>query len=145
MSKTTEWSPSSTSYSPGVLATGKGKPVARYSGGKAASSSPVRQSDVNPSSSAGTLDAKTTENSVSTRLSHHLRISYVGHLVNVCSNARQKLARQPKDDMLEIDVNMMIWGIFMSATTNAAAHLGRVIKIKKYMEYPRLIGIQFHG
>ena len=75
--------------------------------------------------------------------------------------------------MLEIDVNMMIWGILISATMKATVHLEqnyqdhlRVtentdfdkikhlfdisrklirIKIEKCMEHLRLTGIQFHG
>ena len=38
---------------------------------------------------------------------------------------RQTLGRQPDDDMLEIDVNMVISCIFMSATMKAAVHLGQ--------------------
>ena len=43
----------------------------------------------------------------------------------VHSSARRKLGRQLEDDMLEVDVNMMIWGTFMSATMKAAVHLGQ--------------------
>ena len=86
----------------------------------------VLKSHVNPSSSAG--KPKTTKNHVGTGLSHqNMTISpnNVGHLEKVRSNVRQKLGRQQDDDILEIDVNMMIWGMFMSATTKAAVHLGQ--------------------
>ena len=45
--------------------------------------------------------------------------NYAGHLEKLHSNVRQKLGRQPEDDMLEIDVNMMLWRMLMSA------HLGQ--------------------
>ena len=86
----------------------------------------VLKSHVNPSSSAG--KPKTTKNHVGTGLSHqNMTISpnNVGHLEKVRSNVRQKLGRQQDDDILEIDVNMMIWGMFMSATTKGAVHLGQ--------------------
>ena len=54
-----------------------------------------------------------------------ISLNYVGHHEKVNSNVRQKLGRQPEDNMLEIDVNMMIWRIFMSATMKAAVHLGQ--------------------
>ena len=41
------------------------------------------------------------------------------------SNIRQNLGRQPGDDMPEIVVNAVIWGIFMSATLKAAVQLGQ--------------------
>ena len=50
--------------------------------------------------------------------------SNVDHLDKVYSNVRQKLGRQPKDDMLEID--RIIWRIFMMlASMKAAVHLGQ--------------------
>ena len=111
---------SSTSYSTLILTakssssdlTGMVKPVARDSNENAASSCQVVQSDVNPSSSAGTLVAKTTKNSVGTRLlSHSLDTSpsNVEYLKKSYSYPRRQLRRQLHDDMLELDVNMMIW------------------------------------
>ena len=47
------------------------------------------------------------------------------HLPKVYSNVRQTLGRQPRDDVLEIDVYTMIWRIFLSATLKAAVHLGQ--------------------
>ena len=79
----------------------------------------MRQPDVNPCSSAGNPVAETTENSIG------ISPNFVGHLEEVYSDVRQKFGRQPEDDMLEIDVNMVIWGIFMSATMKAAVHLGQ--------------------
>ena len=123
---------------PGILAaqsssldlTGVVKPVARDSNDNAASSSQVRRPEVNPSSSAGAPVAK-TKNFMWTRLSHHNMTIFpnnVDTLEKVDSNLRQKLGRQPNGDMLEIDVNMMIWGMFMSATMKAAVHLGPTYK-----------------
>ena len=40
-------------------------------------------------------------------------------------NELRKLSRPQRDDMLEININSMIWRIFMSATANAAVHLGQ--------------------
>ena len=85
-----------------------------HSNESTASSSQLWQSDVNPRSSAGTPAAETTKNPIGRSLSHHnLTISqnYVVHFEKVSSNVRQKLGRQPGDDMPEIDVNTMIWGI----------------------------------
>ena len=72
--------------------------------------------------------AETTKNPIGTRLSHHnLTISwnFVGHLEKFYSNVRQKLGRPPGDDMPEIDVNTMIWRIFMSSTKKETVHLGQ--------------------
>ena len=71
--------------------------------------------------------AETTKKPIAGKLSHHnfeISRSNVGHLEKVCSNVRQKLSRPQGDDMLDIDVNAMIWGIPMSATLKAAVHLG---------------------
>ena len=76
--------------------------MARDSDENAESTSQVRPVDVNPSSSGGTLVAKTTKNSVNTRLSHHKMTIFpnnVGHLEKVYSNVRRKLGRQPNDDI----------------------------------------------
>ena len=102
------------------------KLVSRDSNENPASSSQVRQSGVNLSCSAGKPVAKTTKIPVGTGLSHHnmtISLNNVGHLEKGHSNVRRKLGRQPDDDMLEIDVNMMTWGSFMSASIKAAVHL----------------------
>ena len=82
-------------------------------------------SDVNPNTSAGRLVAETATNPVDTGLSHRMSRNNVGHLEKVYSTIRQKLCRQPRDNMPEIDVNAMIWRIFMSATKRAVVHLGQ--------------------
>ena len=41
------------------------------------------------------------------------------------SNVRQKLSRLEGDEMLDVEVNGMIWRLFMSATMKAAVHLGQ--------------------
>ena len=124
VSKTVSPSPtvlsSSTYQSPGTLAaknssldfTDVEKPVARDSNEHAASSSQVRQPDVNQSSNTGTHDAETTKNSIGTRLfPHSLEISSnnVDYLENVYSHVRRKLGRPPNDDMEQINVNMKMW------------------------------------
>ena len=48
----------------------------------------------------------------------------VDDLEKVYSNVRRELGRPPNDDMEQIDVNMIIWVIFMSATMKTAVHLG---------------------
>ena len=140
VSKTVDRSPltlsSSASHSRGTLRahslnldlTGTGKLAARGWNENTASSSQVWHSDVNPNTSTGKPVAKTTKNPINTKVSHHdLRISRnnVGHLEKVHSNVRQKLGRQPGDDMPEIDVNMLIWLTLMSATMKAAVHSGQ--------------------
>ena len=103
-----------------------GKPVARDSNAHAESSSQVRQPYVNPSSSTGTFVAETTQNFVGAKWSHHnmkLVPNNVDDLEKVYSNVRRELGRPPNDDMEQIDVNMIIWVIFMSATMKAAVHL----------------------
>ena len=57
---------------------------------------------------------------------HNLQIStaYVPHLEKVFSNVRQRYRHKQGDKMKDIDVNMSIWGIFMTATFQAAVHLG---------------------
>ena len=86
-----------------------GETVARGLNENTASSSQVRQSDVNSSSGAGKVAAETTTNPIGTRLFRHLE--------KVFSNVQQKFARQLGDDMPEIVVNAMIWGVLMSATS----------------------------
>ena len=123
VSKTVDRSPtalsSSASYCPGTLTakssnldlTSMGKLVIRDSDENTVSSSQVRQSDVNPSSSTGKTVAETTMNPIVTRLSHHnLTVcrNCVGHLEKVHSNVRQKLGRQAGDDTPEIDANKMM-------------------------------------
>ena len=79
--------------------------------------------------------AGTTRNPmVTNEISHNFEISRseVGHLEQVSSTARQKSSRQPGDDMPDIDIDAMIWGICMSATMNAAVHL-----VQDYQENPR--------
>ena len=51
--------------------------------------------------------------------------AYVPHLEKVYSNLRQKLGRKPGDKMEYLDVNSLIWRMFMSVTLNAAVHLGK--------------------
>ena len=102
------------------------KPVARDSNDNTASGFAVRQSDVNPSSSAGKFVAQMTKTPVGTRLFHHnmtISPNNVGHLEKVYSNVRQKLGRQLRGDKPEIDVNAMIRPVFMSATMKAAVHI----------------------
>ena len=56
---------------------------------------------------------------------HNLRISRANfsHLEKVHPNLRQQLKRKP-DKMEDLDVNTLIWGMFMIVTQQAAVHLG---------------------
>ena len=60
------------------------------------------------------------------KLPHNLRKSraYVQHLEKVHSNLRQQLKRKPEDKMEDLDVNTLIWRMFMMVTQQAAVHLG---------------------
>ena len=110
---------------PNVALTSTGRRVARGLTENTASCSQVWHSDVNPNTSTGRLAAETTKN----QLSHHnLEISRnnVGQMEKVHSNVQQKLGRQPGDNLLENDVNAMIWGISIPATMKAAVH--KIIK-----------------
>ena len=50
--------------------------------------------------------------------------AYVPHLEHVHSNLRQQLKRSPKDKFEDLDVNTLIWGMFMTVTEQAAVHVG---------------------
>ena len=136
-----------------ILQESTGKPVAREPNQKdAASSSQVWQKDAEmdeggrrpvatrtnqdllnfreSSESTRRLVALTAETTESidgndTVWPHNLHIStaYVPHLEQVFSNARQKFGRKVEDKMEDLDVNTSRWGIFMTATLQAAVHL----------------------
>ena len=74
-----------------------------------------------------TRSVGTSCDNVETSLVHHnfSRYSMMHHLERVFSNVRQKLSRPEGDEMLDVEVNGMIWRIFMSATRKAAVHLGQ--------------------
>ena len=112
---------SSTSQTPGNItakssicdSVGMEKPVARDSNQNSASSSQLRQPDVNPSSSTGILVTETTKNPVGSRLSHHnmtISSNNVGHLEKVYSNVQRKLGRPQNDEVEQININAMVWG-----------------------------------
>ena len=48
----------------------------------------------------------------------------VPHFERVFSNLRQQLKRKPEDKMEDLDVNTLIWRMFMIVTQHAAGHLG---------------------
>ena len=76
---------------------------------------------------------ETTKNPIGTRLSHHnmkITPNCVDYLEKLYPSVRRKRGQQPNDDMLQVDVNMMIWGLSMSATTKAAVHLGQYYQKK---------------
>ena len=49
----------------------------------------------------------------------------VPQLENVFSNVRQRYGLEPGDRMEHLDVNAIIWGVFMSVTLQAAVYLGK--------------------
>ena len=57
---------------------------------------------------------------------HNLHVStlYVSHLEKVLSNLRQTYGRKPGHRMEDLDVNTILWTMFMSVTLQAAVHLG---------------------
>ena len=84
------------------------------------------RSGANTNTSMEKLVAETRNEHNGTKMSHYnFQIFNVDHLEKVCSNVRQKLSRLQGDEMLNIDVNAMIWGIFTSAIMKAAVHLGQ--------------------
>ena len=48
----------------------------------------------------------------------------VPHLEKVYSNLRQQLKRKPEDKMEDLNVNTLIWRMFLIVTQQAAVHLG---------------------
>ena len=97
---------------------GTGKPVA--TGAKdvndnAASSSQVWHLNENTPYCIGKPCAKTSNRLNEIRLTHHdFQIFNVDHLEKVFSNVRQKLSRLEWDEMLDVEINGMIWRIFIS-------------------------------
>ena len=96
----------------------------------AASSSQVWQSDVEFNVSA---EKPAAEGSgivdVDSVWPNHFQMSvpYVPHLERVYSNLRQKIGRKSWVDMNNLDTNSLMWGMFMSATLDAAVHLGKLL------------------
>ena len=58
---------------------------------------------------------------------HNLQtsIAYVSHLEKFFSNVRQRYGRKPGDKMEDLDVNAIIWRMFMSVTLQATVHVGK--------------------
>ena len=56
---------------------------------------------------------------------YQISAASVPHLENVYSNLRQKIGRKSGDDTNDLDTNSLMWGIFMSATWDAAVHLAK--------------------
>ena len=107
----------------------------------AASSSQELQRDAEMNESARKLAAGTNQNlnfqgsarklphiidDDDSKWPHNYRISRanVPHLEKVYSNLRQQLKRKPEDQMEDLDVSALIWGMFMTVTLPAAVHLG---------------------
>ena len=127
---------SSASNSPGTLKAqsqhlgliaSAGRLAPKDSNKDAASSSQAWQSDVDPSSSAGRPAHTTkTQRVIDKDWPNYFEISasVVGHLEKVHSNLRHKIGRRPGDEMLDLNVNSLIWRMFASATMDAAVHVG---------------------
>ena len=52
-------------------------------------------------------------------------VPFVPHLEKVYSNLRPQLKRKPEDKMEDLDVNSLIWGMFVIVTQQTAVHLGK--------------------
>ena len=60
-----------------------------------------------------------------TKLDHHnLHISDNLYIEKVSTNFRQKLNRSEDEQMLDVRVKVLIWGLFKSTSMKAAVHLG---------------------
>ena len=55
----------------------------------------------------------------------HVSPAVVPHMEKVYSIVRQIYGRSPMDDLIDLDVNIATWYIFMDVTLQAAVHLGR--------------------
>ena len=53
----------------------------------------------------------------------HVSTANVSHLEKVLSNVRQRYGRKPEEKMEDLDVNTILWRMFMSVTLQAAVHL----------------------
>ena len=95
---------------------------------------------------------------------YQISAASVPHLENVYSNLRQKIGRKSGDDTNDLDTNSLIWEILMSATLDAAVHLGkdyldntpngkaidrRVTEVdhrsKRYQRVAQMLGTHTHG
>ena len=85
------------------------------------------------------IAAETTNNFIGKKLSHHnFQISNVDHLEKFFSKVRQKLSR---DEMLDINVNAVIWRISVSATMKLTVHLGQItmrISVQQHTDFEKI-------
>ena len=137
LSKTVERSPtmpsSSTSGSPETLkarnqslVSSTGKPVAGDSNENTSSRSQARQWNANLDRSIGKpIATGKTRKIKGKNWPHNFQISDREKLEKIFPNLRQNIGRKQGDDMLDTNGNSLIWRILMSATMNAAVHLGR--------------------
>ena len=106
-----------------------GKLVAREPNQDAASSSQVWQKDAEMDKSTTRLVASGNSDidGIGTVWPHNLLkyIVYVPSLEKVFSNVRQQYGLKPGDKMENLDVNAIIWRMFISVTLQAAVHLGK--------------------
>ena len=134
----------------------------------ATSSSQVWHSDANVITSTERPVAK-RQKTTGTQISLTTILGFP--MLTVFGKSSRMYDRNRGDEMLDRDVNAMIWGIFMSATTKAAVHLGQDhhenlhnntdfqkvkhcsmfrsnwsgIRRKRYLECLRSNGVQYHG
>ena len=93
-----------------------GRPAPKDSNEDAASSSQAWQSDGNLNSSAGRLAPTGKSQRVIDRdwpRNFEISASVVEHLEKVNSNFRQKIGLQPEDEILDLNVNSLMWRMFM--------------------------------
>ena len=58
----------------------------------------------------------------------HFSIAYVSHPGKVLSNVRQRFGRKLGDKMEDLDVNTILWKMYMSVILQAAVHLGTIMQ-----------------
>ena len=83
--------------------------------------------DLNLFPSAGRLAAKGSDIvDIDSGWPNHCQIcaASVRHLEKVNLHLRRKIGRKPDDDLNDLDINTLIWRMFMSATLAAAVHRG---------------------
>ena len=86
----------------------------------------VWHSDANMNTSMEKPVTETANKTIGTKLCHHnFHSSNVGHLQKVFSNVRKKSSRPQGDEVLDFEVNAVIWESLMLATMKGALHLGQ--------------------
>ena len=54
---------------------------------------------------------------------HNLQVTDYGYVEKVFNNLLHKLSRSENDEMFDLQINVLIWELFMSTTMKSAVHL----------------------